>query len=424
MKKIIYKYNTNDIINKIILYTIIIINIYTVFFIENSVSNLKLIGTFIILTSLFLIYKYKNNNSISIITGTIALISISFAYSVCFNTYETAFNWQKPLVETKETVINVKNFLLFMTVLIFSIGNIKINKEKINSEFFKLKNQKYIIIVFIISLLGILIFGFDRGKVGTYTPNTNALYEYALIIYIFLWHYSYNNKLVRKFLILYSVLYCLQGLLFGDRSSAFPMILLVLMLNLQNKIKIKFVILLGLGGIFLANMIDIFRNTGNIISMTTLNEIINRGLFVNTISYAFYGGTQIIRFGNVLSFNEKIIHLMNYIVSIFIGKSNKYSLTVIANSSGYINKGGGISHNYYYFWGGIIGIIIFAIIIGRIINYVFNNDTKINNILKITISIFTIRWFLYYPVAFFRTALLVPIMVYMVLKIINIKYKK
>ncbi|MBR3595294.1 hypothetical protein IKL45_03655 [Candidatus Saccharibacteria bacterium] len=400
-----------------------IVSIFAIIFLENSVSSLPFIGILIILTSLYMIFKYRKSGAITLLIGILTLISISFAYSVCLNTQSTAFNWQIPLINTESNIVNAKNFLLFLSILSLSIGKIRIKEketitaEKAPSE--SIAKSKYVpvmIVGCVLILLYALIFGFDRGTIGSYASNTNVIYEYALIVFIFAWQYTKNNKAFKIFLIIYAILYCSQGLLFGDRSSCFPMILAMLILNSKNNIKMKYVLIVGFLGILSANIIDIFRNTGDLFSASTLQETLSRGLFVNTISYSFYGGTQILRYGLSLSTGQRLTHMLNYASSFITGGSNKYNLTVMADAAGFLNKGGGLSSNYFYFWGGFIGVIIFAIIIGRIINYVFSHNSKLCDIFKITLTIFSIRWFVYYPTAFFRTALFVPLVGYYISK--------
>ena len=387
-------------INVIILFIMAIIVLLT----PNNVESLQYIGIAIIFVSICMMIRYRKCTSIALLVGIMMIISICFALSVCFNTYETAFNWQTKLINKEANIINAKNYLLFLTVLSISIGGIK-EKDNIKQE---QKSNLIIVIGGFIILLYALIFGIDRGSVGTYISNTNTLYEYAIVLFLFVWNYSKDNKIVKVLLIIYAILYCLQGLIYGDRSSCFPMILMVFLLTFKKKYTMKHIIIAGLGGIFLANIIDVFRNTGDIFSLNTLKEVINRGLFVNTISYAFYGGTQIIRYG--LAFPERITsHFFQYITSFITGGSNQNSLTVLADSNGFANSGGGMTHTYFYYWGGYIATIIGAILIGRIIHYIFNKDNEYTKILRVTVTIFLIRWFLYYPIAFFRTAIIIPI---------------
>ena len=415
----IYKISKKNFFETFISFCLALCCIFSILFLENNVSSLKYIGWLIILTSIFMIYKYRNVKSISLMIGTIALISISFSYSICFNTYNTAFNWQVALIQTSSNIINAKNFLVFLISLLLAIGNISGDKENLYKEATIFNYNPLIAFGCVFVLIYAFLFGLDRGTIGSYSSNTNALYEYAIIVFVFAWQYAKKNKLFKYFLIAYAFLYCFQGLLYGDRSSGFPMIILILIFMCKNKIKMKNVIIIGFVGILFANLIDIFRTSGNLFTSANMKEIFNRGLFVNTISYSFYGGTQAMRYGLVLPFHDKIQHMFNYLLSIIVGNSGRFNLTSIARQNGFLNKGGGMSSTYFYFWGGFIGTIIFAFIVGKIIKYVFSHDTKLTNIFKVTITVFTIRWFVYYPIAFFRTALFIPFVCYYLFNLFN-----
>lgn len=384
---------------------VIIIIFIIIFECPNTYESLPYIGYGIIGVSIWMLYRYRKSTKICLLIGIMMIISICFAMSVCLNAYDTAFNWQVDLINREANIINAKNYLLFLTTISISIGKINEKEYKIVYDY-----NPIIFFVCLAVLIYSLIFGFDRGTVGIYSSNTNVLYEYAIIIFLFAWIHTKNNKYMKGILVLYAIVYCLQGLVFGDRSSAFPMILMLFLLLYNKKYTIKHILIAGLGGIFLANIIDIFRNTGFIFDSSVIKEVLDRGLFVNTISYSFYGGTQVIRYG--MNSTLQFEHFLNYMSSIFTGGSSEYTLTVIANAAGYINKGGGMSHVYFYYWIGYFGTIIFGIFMGRIINYIYNSDTKFSNILKITVTIFLIRWFVYYPVAFFRTAIFVPAICY------------
>lgn len=388
------------IVNGLLLFiTIILINV-----LPNSFDGLKYIGVWLIIESAIFLFRYKKNTNICLLIGIISIITICFSLSVCLNTYNTAYNWQINLIDRFQNIINAKNYMLFFTILFISIGVINEN----NNIELKEEYNPIISTFGILFLIYALIFGFDRGSVGIYSSNTNALYEYAIVVFLFVWNYSKNSKRTKKVLILYSILYCFQAIAYGDRSSCVPMLMLLFLILYKKKYTIKHVIVIGLCGIFFSNIVDVFRHSGTLLSLPLLREVVNRGLFVNTISYSFYGGTQIIRYGTSYP-SLKIPHMMNYLVSTFIGGSSKYNLTLIANKSGFINKGGGMSHVYFYYWGGYFFTALFALVIGRIINYIFNKDENSANLLKITVTVFLIRWFVYYPVALFRTAILVPL---------------
>ena len=194
------------------------------------------------------------------------------------------------------------------------------------------------------------------------------------------------------------------------------MLLLNFMLIYKRKYNIFKVILIGLIGIFLANIFDIFRTSGTL-SFDVLKEVINRGLFVNTISYSFYAGTQIINYVQTIV-NTKV-HLIDYIIAIFLGKSSNLDLASLALNAGFVNKGGGMTHAYLYFWNGYIGTLIFSFIIGKIITKIFNSDKNYAIILRVTITIFSIRWIVYFPIALFRTAIFVPLLCFTITEYFN-----
>ena len=341
------------------------------------------------------------------------VISFCFAISVCLNPYSTAFNWQVSLINTESNIINAKNFLLF--IYIFTIFLQKKESEKVE----KLVQFNSNFLIFMVGFLILILafyFGIDKSIIGVYSSNTNPLYEYALIVYLFCWLY-FDKKWAHTILAFYAILYCGQAILYGDRSSCFPMILLNILLLWKRNYSMKYITLIGIGGILFGNAIDVFRNSGTLFSMDVLKEVLDRGLFVNTISYSFYGGTQILRYGLYTANN--ISHFFSYLSSLFLGGGSDVTLTVIANASGFVNKGGGMSHVYFYYWFGYLGTIVFGLIITKIINYAYNHETKIAYILQLTILIFLFRWFLYYPITFFRTALIIPGVLYILCELFS-----
>ena len=188
------------------------------------------------------------------------------------------------------------------------------------------------------------------------------------------------------------------------------MILTVLVLILKDKITMKRVLVFGVCGIALANFIDITRN--NQFSTGWINEIINRGLNINTISYSSYAGTQIVRLSEATSYAEKSKHFVKYTFSYIVGGKNEEALDYLARKNNLINAGGGMTHSYFYFWGGYLFVLIAGILFGIIINKIYSSSSRICYYLQILIIAFAIRWLVYYPIAFFRTTLFIPLVAY------------
>lgn len=372
----------------------------------NTYSTLSTIGYCIILLCIVLYLKFRKAERLTFLVGILIVISFCFAISVCLNPYSTAFNWQVSLINTEANIVNAKNFLLF--IYIFTMVLRKKGSED-TPESIQFHSNFLIFLVGFLILIFAFYFGIDKSIIGVYSSNTNPLYEYSLVIYLFCWLY-FDKKWAHTILILYAILYCIQALLYGDRSSCFPMILLNMLLLWKRGYNMKYIIIIGIGGILFGNAIDIFRNSGTLFSLDVFKEVLDRGLFVNTISYSFYGGTQILRYGTYTANN--ISHFFSYLESLFLGGGSGVTLTVIANANGFVNKGGGMSHVYFYYWFGYLGTIIFGIIMSKIINYAYTHKGKIAYILQLTILIFLFRWFLYYPITFFRTALIIPAVLY------------
>lgn len=408
------KIRKNTLVELFINLLLILMLVLIVFGTPNKYSSMVIIGGFIIIVSIAVMKKYWNNSEMSLFIGIISLINISLVTSVCFSTYSTAFNWQIRLIDYPENIINLKNYLIYIVALFIGMGRIKESKNDDDEEIYFYKNNFIIFWGLFLVLLYILIFCFDRGVIGEYSSNSNILYEYAPILFIYSWKYA-QNKRFKGILVIYALIYSLQGLIFGDRSSSFPMILALFLLNYRKTVKMYQVILIGILGILLSNFIDYFRNNGFTSVKLLIDGMRSRRLFVNTISYSFYGGTQIIRFSSVDE--NKLLHFINYIKAIIFGGSRKSTLTVIASNAGFYNKGGGFTSSYFYYWGGYIATFIGAIIMGKLIKLIFNHQGKLYDILKLSITIFSIRWIVYYPVAFFRTAVFVPIICYMVISV-------
>lgn len=403
-----------DLLKVLVNSILIFINILLLF-LPNETDSLKFIGYYLYFLSLAIFIRYRNNQNVSLLLGIILMTTLSLTNSICFNLEETAFYWQKSLIGIPSNIINMKNYSLCVTFFCLFLGKIK--DKKINLNY---RNNDFYFFIFLSILLFILLFGFDKGIVGTYVVNRNPLYEYGNVVFLFAWIYTNNNKTKKGVLIIYAIIFCLQALLFGSRTSAFPMILLFIMLY-SKKIKLPYVLLIGLAGILFGNFIDVFRNVG-FDFVRIFSKMQSTGLFINTLTYSHYAGTQIIEYSLLES--NRLLYILNYILTTFLGNSDKVNLSYIARTAGFVNQGGGFSHTYFYYIGGYIGTVIISTALSRIINKIFNSERDISNVLKVTIIIYTLRWFIYYPFTLTRTAIFVPCFIYFVTNKLNVLVRK
>ncbi len=402
------KFNRITILKKIILIGIMLILITVI---PNNISSLPYIGGITLAISLYNMFYFRDRGYITILTSMIALINILIVFSVCINPYNQAMNWQIVLVNMPQNIIMAKATIIFSTFLFLGLGRNNIYSE--NLQVNKIKYEPSIIpLIFCWLFLGYaLVFGYDKsimaGSEG-YVSNANPVYEYAIVIFTFVWLISRKNKISKICLIAYSIVYCLQALIYGDRSACFPMLIVVFMLNLRKTPKIKTILIFALGGILLSNLIDIFRNQG--LGSNLISNVLSRGLHVNTVSYSFYTGTQIVRYSEII--NNGMLHFIEYVQAILLGNTSKLSLSVMANSQGLINKGGGFFASYLYFWGGYAFVIINGYLTGVIIKKVMISKKRLGRFCAILVVAYLIRWYVYYPIALWRSALFIPILIY------------
>ena len=118
------------------------------------------------------------------------------------------------------------------------------------------------------------------------------------------------------------------------------------------------------------------------------------------------------------------MYALHYLISTIVGNSNTVNLSYIARDVGFVNQGGGFTHTYFYYLGGFLGTIIISTVLSRIINKIYNSKLEINNILRITITIYSLRWIIYYPFTLTRTAIFIPCLIYYLINTFNITLKR
>ena len=226
-----------------------------------------------------------------------------------------------------------------------------------------------------------------------------------------------TKNIYKVLMLLYAFLYIVQGLLFGDRSSAFPMLILVYFLFQKKPKRFQFIALSVLG-VLGANFIGIYRRAFTVTS-DIFNEIITRFFYVDSIAYSFYTGVQIVSASNII--HNKFQHFMDWFVHLFIGGTSEYDLSTYVSrySDAFYNTGGGMTSSYFYFWAGMFGVILGGLIIGIILGRIYSNVKGCYPFLQIVIILFALRWYTYFPSVFFRTCIIVPVILYFGIMVVN-----
>lgn len=397
----------------IIIYAVqLIVSIFLVADLHSNVESLQMIGAYLVVISILPIISFRDSGLYAWIIGITSLINVSWANSICFSSWENALNWQTDLVPMAANAEMAKSILLFYSAFIFGAAIIK-PRLVIDSVAFEITTNTTVFLVGILLLFVILVFGFSgSGSQGGYVSQSNALYEYAIPIFVFTWIFGAAQSTKMKIaLCVYAFLYVAQGIMHGDRSSAFPLLIVLALLIIKRRVGTIQILIFGLVAIFGANVIDILRNGQ---SSDVVTSVLKRGLNVNTISYSHYAGVQVIRLANGMWHPSD---LMTFILNIFTGGAE--SLSDRASSVGFYNVGGGFTASYFYFWLGIFGVTAGGLLTGLIITWFFRKQGIFNMSVAICIIAFTIRWYVYFPIALYRSAILIPIIVFGLIRILN-----
>lgn len=381
-------------------------------FCVNSNEGLMIIGIIILCCSLVAFAKVRKDTLFMIMFGIILYINFSLLMED-FGLFNSTIipSRQIALRDTEANLISAKCMLILNCVINYFLPTKKFMQKE--GFTFVYKNNPLIFWVgYFVMILG-LIFGFERSSGVGYTSNGNPLYEYCLIIMLMVWYYSGNNNLKRKLLIGYGIVYALQGLVYGDRSSMLPMCVLLAMM-LIGTIKWEKLIPLAVIGIVLTNYIGIYRKG---VSEINIVDILGNGLKVDTVTYSYYASLCIIKMKEMMV--NPFIDIFDFIISIFVGGNYGNSNLSALSKAYYPNAGGGMYYSYFYYWMGYFGVLLSALIIVLVIRRIKKKENGYTQLLKICITIMCFRWYLYTPIVFYRSSLLIFTLLFFVCKVFH-----
>lgn len=398
--------------------------LFYIMILKEDKVNLPIMGILLLALSADSMIIYRNRTNLFVLLAFLAITNLCIVYG-CFWFYEeNTYTWQVSISASNSAVLTAKSLSVFyISMLIALILSYRPSNTIYSSKIIVRSQLSFGYGVFglvYLFMYYVLIFCFNR-TIDEYTSGSSALYEYIIVIFIAVWINMPNKKICRILMLVYASLYILQGLVFGDRSSALPLILVLYILLSKNIIPLRF-ISLAILGILGANLIGIYRKTF-LFSSDILSEAASRIFYVDSISYSFYSGVQIINASNRISLN-KLEHFLGWFQSLFLGNSGTYDLARLVMQNGdFHNTGGGMTSVYFYFWGGLLGVIIGGCIIGIILGKIFSKNDSVYPLLQIIILAFTLRWYSYFPNVFFRTCIVVPVLLYTVMNLFVLKKK-
>lgn len=388
-----------------------------------------ILGFLILVFSVMLLANYRRDKLYSLLFATITYINLSILLSDCLTDGGASLPYNTLIWQiyrgTYYELVFLKALLLFMMILNFCMLNIrKVQQKNILKNRVELINNNNSIVFFIgyiIMVVG-LFAGYDITRDGGYSSNSNALYEYCIMFFLLSWMYAGRSKKHHIMLILYAIAYIGQAVLFGDRSAAFPMLMLAVILYYKS-LSIFQVIFLSLAGIIVANIISVYRLSYSLRNFNSV-YIARYGLMSitsDTVSQSYYTGVSLIAVKESIGNTAK--YFIDFIIGIFLGGGYGDANVVTLGKQYATNKGGGLVISSFYFWFGYIGIVFLALIIGLLLQKLIRTEGLFTVAWKTYLTVSVFRWYLYNSFVFFRGVIFVFPVMYLLFKIMDAMIK-
>ncbi|MBS4462466.1 MULTISPECIES: hypothetical protein [unclassified Facklamia] len=289
--------------------------------------------------------------------------------------------------------------LLFIVIFSCFINPTNTNKNITKKLISRNRKSNIIIalvgVIFLYLILGVGIISLSKNfQLGTYTYIETTIYEYSIVIFVLTYFFAKKFKIINLLLFLYAVLFTVSFTIFGDRSSSFLYIIILLLLMFPHYLTFRNTIFFGISGIILSNLISIIRGAGSNLSFSyVFHQIIAKGLYQDTVSWAYYGGLSGIAVHETKQYGLNI--LFGFVKGIFGLKDEFSDVIGFSKTYYYYNAGGGILPQHLYSFAGWSGVIFGEIITGIVLNKLLNSNRS--NFILIIISLvtaFCVRWYI------------------------------
>ena len=372
----------------------------------NPVQNM-LCGIAVLIYMLITLFEIKNHYNLWFMT----FLMFFFNYSIIVNDYLPGGQaialtyYGDPFYYG----IGIHLMLLFVTVFFTNL----LPKIKDYDAICMRKNAKNnsILVVGIIALmLLIIVFGISREVGNGYNVQVTALYEYLYLLAFMALYYSDGNIKTEIFIVGIILVAIVQDLMLGGRITSLQLIVL-LIIYYEEWLSKKLLLLGCTAGLMLFNIIGIYRhshswasiNVSSIIASTLENRFA-----LDTAYFAWYASITNVVTTLTSSLQERLHNLLGFVLSILgVDLEGYVLLPTLSHLKGNMNYGGSLIFTYAYFWLGIIGVIILAFVMAKVMAWGVKNGKSVIGLFVVTILCVTLpRWYLYSPLNFFRSLLL------------------
>lgn len=386
---------------------------YTIFGLGVDLTPVSFV--FVIVANIYMILRSRRNFLLFIV----AFIIFFCNYSIIYANYTDAIVNVFTIPLSEQSFVCSLNILTLFNILLFWFVRWDYVPTGFKENVFVEGDRYNRVILFLIYALLVPIFflGFTIPEVEGQRGTPSTAYEYSAILFLLFFYYSGNNKLHTRIGLGLVGVFSLQSLVFGGRIEAIQFLLVAYIMLFMHKISMTKV-LIAMGGVFvLMSIIGVVRGellSGNADVGTILSSLAKSGFALDTAYSAYYTSESFIYVLDRFTFHETIIFFWEFVKSVFIGTNPDMLLTSISEE--YVKHyGGGLMPFYFYFYLGVIGIVVSAFIVSLYLNIVINLNCYTSGFFKclsIWVLSTTFRWYLYTPLPLLRGVLFLTIAYY------------
>ena len=412
---------------EVILYSIMIVIIFL--FIAFNYSSKTILGGLLLVYNFYVMYKNRKNKKILFLF----LAIFYFNYSFCITKY---IGPESDLLSTvygqirneKTYIVGIIQQIIFLFIIDLFISKYsdKIKENKYENTTIEFKYRKVLIYI----MNSFLIFTLLYHIANKITVNS-SWFEYSIYIFILSLYFSKQDKKLKIFTELILVAFSIYSLKNGDRIAVLQFLITDFLINYINKLSIKQIILIMMGGIFAftflglyGDILDFGRDFEKLNVEYTIAKIKERRFALDTSVSAYFSGLSIIDLKDIFENTDRIMNGIEYFTRYtLLGTISAYKDPSVIVRDYQVNYGGAFLTTYFYYWFGKIGVILISCYVGYLLKKTMTSKTLYGYLLNIFIIATVPRWYMYIPTLLFRGILIFNI-IYFIVYMIFIKKRK
>ena len=375
----------------------------------------RVIGMLVIVYSVFLVYRYRNNISYALMFFVILYINWSIVVGVYLDPSIRPEALYKQFAEQEIFSRGIVAMLFFLIVLYIGSFRYRINNSNMDDIWSIFKPNQLVKWVcfglFVATFL--LAFSFVPGGRGT----GSALDEYKVIFLLFGGLFSDRRSKFDKCLwTIIALVSSVVTLISGNRASILNVIVILFLLWYQQYFSIKKIFMLFIPFVLLMTFIGVTRGvySASISFADVVAKLANEKLTTDTFTFAYV--PSLASEALIGEIPNAIELFFKNIVYIFLGGGYGNSTLSFVTVNHYKHFGGYIAPTYMDIWFGWLGSLITGILTQWLIQSSLKKK-RYAPLLSVWIVAFVFRWYVYNYMLLFRACFLL-MMVYLLVLLV------